>query len=330
MTTPTLLPQPMPSFGSEQFQSEVNTPSDQPVDDILGRLDILPGSAVSSSAPPLRDQAIEIVHKRKDDMESSVDLSGDFYSNSPVEAGAGTESEFEADPELVSHFSTTVSSLRLRHQEQLHLQSLFTSKLEALAQKSLEHEASIQSLTAQLQSLRESNTQLGRENATLACANKDLRIKMQGMMEELLERETAVEAMTGAVRGLEGWIESASISPRSDAQVHLLQDQAVYRRGARGAIRGRGRFRGRRYVNHDETRGFGLDGSTDRETMEIQEGVMAWVRGFRDVEESLKERHGINGIQSGASLENGRPPGDQTIETTHSFDEDFGDFETGG
>lgn len=137
------------------------------------------------------------------------------YSTEAVlsDSDPATVSEFEPDPELISHLTTTVSSLRLRGQEQLHIYALFTSKIEALAQRSLQHEATIRDLTSQLQSIRESNTTLGRENAMLAHENNDLRVTMQDLKGDVVEREIAMEAMTGAVRGLEGWIESANNSP---------------------------------------------------------------------------------------------------------------------
>jgi hypothetical protein len=326
MTTPTVLTQSKPQFGSDQFDSEVNTPSDQPSDGLPEQLDVLSGFAASNHEDKYADQGIQSAQSLPCGLESLISVAGETDSNK-----AATEADIEVDPELVSHLSTTVSSLRLRHQEQSHLNSLFTSKLEALAQRSLEHEATIRSLTAEVKSLRDSNTQLGRENAILQCENKDLHLSMQGLKGEIFERERAVEAMTGAVRGLEGWIESASNSPRSNSKGRPLQNRARHRSGDTGVIRGKGRFRGRYYLDDTEAASLGLDGSADVETAEIQEGVMAWVRGFKDVEEGLKERQQRDSRERGAKGVNGRPSDDRNNNTHHMFDdEEFGDYETGG
>lgn len=323
MTTPTISVQSKPQFETDAFESETVTPLDD-MSEWLDNEDELLEHAIGTSGDP------------SDEIVSLMDPSSQVKTRelSP-ESEAGTECGFEHDPELVSHFTTTVSSLRLRHQEQMHLQSLFTSKLEALAQRSLEHEATIWSLTTELQSLRSSNTQLSSENTTLVCENNNLRASMQDLKGEVVERETAMEAMTGAVRGLEGWIESANHSPRSSSQRHSQQDKMRHRRGGRGAVRGQGRFRGRYYADEEEESlntngGLGGNKSTEIEPVEIQEGVMAWVRGFRDVEEVLKVRSEIDGKETRTRQVNGRTPGHQSNDTTDAFDEDFGDFETAG
>lgn len=334
MTTPTISPPSKPQFGSQQSESELDTPRDQAVDDVSERLGPSDRLAVSSNEHKFLDQPSATVNGHSDATESTKHPPSKFDPEEILPASdAGSEFEPEADPELISHLSTTVSSLRLRHQEQSHLQSLFTSKLEALAQRSLEYEASIRSLTAELQSLRNSNTQLGRDNAILTQENNDLRISMQDLKGEVVEHETAMEAMTGAVRGLEGWIESANNSPRSNSQGRLLQDMTRHSRGRRETVRGKGRFRGRYYLDDDEATdingGLGMDGSTDVDTTEIQEGVMAWVRGFKDVEEGLKARNETDGKERGARKINGRQHRGQNNDPTNTFDEEFGDFETG-
>ncbi len=323
MTTTTLLSQSKPQFESGQFESGLNTPLDYPADEISERL----GTSVQLTAPSdefqLSDQAIKAVRT----LPSPVNKTDSEELSPPSDTD--TESDIQVDPELVSHLTTTVSSLRLRHREQAHLQSLFTSKLEALAQKSLAQEAAIRSLTAELQSVRESNAQLGCENALLAHENNELRVSMQNLQGEVVERERAVEAMTGAVRGLEGWIESANNSPRSSSNGHLLRNNARHGRTGTGNIRGKGRFRGRYDHDGDESGGLGLDGTADVDTVEIQEGVMAWVRGFKDVEEGLKEGRQGDGKGTQVTGVNGLPPTDLTNNTADTFSEDFGEFVAG-
>ncbi|ERF74193.1 hypothetical protein EPUS_03383 [Endocarpon pusillum Z07020] len=332
ITTPTILPQSKPQFGSDLFESGLNTPLDYPVDETSERLRDLEQLTAPSDEFQLSDQAIKAVGGRLEEagpILSPVDKTD--AEELSLESDADTESDIQVDPELVSHLTATVCSLRLRHQEQLHLQSLFTSKLEALAQKSLEQEAAISSLTAELRSVRESNAQLGRENALLAHENNELRVSVQDLEGEVVERKRAVEAMTGAVRGLEGWIESANNSPQSNSNGRLLRDKASHGQGETGSIRGKGRFRGRYYHDGDKSGGLGLDGTSDVDTAEIQEGVMAWVRGFKDVEDGLKEIQQRGGRASRAKQVNGRrPPSDLANDTADTFSEDFGEFVTGG
>lgn len=339
MTTPTISPQSKPQFETDEFQSGLTTPSEA-IDDRSE-----PSAHLEDHSPSLKELGVpnEAAEAGNNHLENTELTPKAFRKMGLREMGlremhsdveTEDESELEPDQELVSHFSTTVSSLRLRHQEQSHLQSLFTSKLEALAQRSLDHEASIRSLTAELKSLRDSNTGLGCDNALLAHENNELRVAIQGMKGDVMERETAMEAMTGAVRGLEGWIESANNSPRSDSLGRFLQDRARHVRGRRDIIRGKGRFRGRYSIDDDHLDGVnahpGLDGSIDMETTEIQEGVMAWVRGFKDVEEGLKARNDVDSGGKVGTHVNGLSLGHRSNNTTSNFDEEFGDFEAGG
>lgn len=335
MTTPTVSPHLKSRATSDRFDAEVVIPFDQPTDGIQERFGQLANIALSrgDDSPPY--EAIEALQDCSDDIESTLDPFGKDELGEAVLSPPDTvaESEFEPDPELVSHLSTTVSSLRLRHQEQLHLHSLFTSKLEALAQRSLEHEAIIRSFTAELQSLRDSNALLGCKNDMLAQENNNLRAKMQDLEVEIAERTTVMEAMKGAVRGLEGWIGNASVSPESDLQRGLLQRQDRRRRreGGREFMKGKGKSPGRYRLDDGlSTLNGGFEPFTDREPLEIQEGVRAWVRGFKDVEEGLNARSEGNNTGRRAKQEDGGPPASQSNNTTHIFDEEFGDFETGG
>ena len=332
LTTSTFSPQSKPEFESDQFESELNTPSVLPVDDGSNQLPDLENLCMSIDENRFPDEAIETGRHQLDNKELTPKPSRKI-SSPDMHPESDVESEFKLDPEFISHFTTTVSSLRLRHQEQSHLQSLFTSKLEALAQRSLQHEATIRSLTAELKSLHDSNTDLSRESALLVQENNGLRAAMQDMKAEVTGRKVAMEAMTGAVRGLEGWIENASNSPDSSSQRRMLQDVARQKRAGRGVIRGKGRFRGRYYIDDHQSGGrnggLGLDGSTDMEATDIQEGVMAWVRGFRDVEEGLKARNEMENRGRPRPQINGRPHGsDRSDDTTFDPNEEFGDFET--
>lgn len=65
---------------------------------------------------------------------------------------------------------------------------------------------------------------------------------------------------------------------------------------------------------------------------------MAWVRGFKDVEEGLRARQEMDGQDKDSGHVNGRHAGNkrshdehnnQDNDTIDTFDEDFGEFETG-
>ena len=189
------------------------------------------------------------------------------------------------DPHLESLCSTiltdlisTVSSLRLRHTEHRHLLHLSTSRLEAVAQRSLAQERAIQDLTTQLRNLRNENNILGKEN-------EDSQVEIQNLKAENESKHVAMEAMAGAVSGLEGWVEN-TLPPSS---LSALQHDTPRRGKRREVIRGRGRFRGRYYVDEHSPSGH----EVDTEVRDLHDGVKAWLRGFRDVEEGLRARGGI-------------------------------------
>lgn len=125
---------------------------------------------------------------------------------------------------------------------------------------------------------------LRQENHTLSTENNRLREKAADLEVDASRNEVAVEAMSSAVTGLEGWIESTT---PSRVQTPILSKSA---RRQKVVTRGKGRFRGRYYIdeNGEQTVSYSLsDGPT--ESQELQDGVKAWLRGFRDVEEELRQ-----------------------------------------
>jgi hypothetical protein len=155
------------------------------------------------------------------------------------------------------------------------------------------------------------------ENHVLGQENDKLHEKIAVLEEDRERKEVAVSAMTSAVKGLEGWIESTGSPARTPPQSRhrfstprkQLQKGPSPQRHSdsdrlhspvrnttsqrRTVIRGRGRFRGRYYIN-DHDYDHSVDQNThdeypfaDSETQELQDGVKAWIRGFRDVEECV-------------------------------------------
>ena len=206
----------------------------------------------------------------------------------------------EVSQEILTHLTTTVSSLRLRHQEHRHLLELSTSRLKTVAQRCLAQERAIQSLTDELRASRNENIVLGRENDGLHTEVEELKSRNT-------EKDVAMEAMTGAVLGLEGWVEN--ISPPA---IRNADDPNLRRGRRREGFRGRGRFRGKYYL--DEPGYHGLPLVSENDIREMHEGVKAWLRGFRDIEEGSKARGTEQGFE--------RPRKSEDIH------EEWGDFES--
>lgn len=232
--------------------------------------------------------------------DSSEQISSNAQIRSPTErqpeapsqdrdtAGAHVESdnldneddEWIDESELIavrSELARTVQEMRLRQEEQRHLHQLTIQKLEAVAQRCLAQEQQADDLLREVRELR-------LENHTLGQDNDQLREQLACIEEEAAHKDVAVNAMTSAVAGLEGWIESTHVSrPQTPVPEKKPKRQRV-------VIRGKGRFRGRYYVDEDGDHAIAYslaDAAAD--SQELQEGVKAWLRGFRDVEEELRQ-----------------------------------------
>ena len=176
---------------------------------------------------------------------------------------------------ILADLTSAAASLRLRHTEHRHLLQLSTTRLEAVAQRCLAQERAIKDLTTQLRKVQNENNVLGKEH-------EDSEVEIQTLQAEVSSKDVAMEAMAGAVSGLEGWIES-TLPPSSSA---AFEHDTPQRGKRREVIRGRGRFRGRYYI--DEHSPSGQDVET--EVRDLHDGLKAWLRGFRDVEEGLRAR----------------------------------------
>jgi hypothetical protein len=239
----------------------------------------------------LTESNVEILHKQLNSVESRMvsngtDPLGEQYTSDKARPGPPSPHQSSShDTDLPSLSSTIltdltsiVSSLRLRHTEHRHLLQLSTSRLEAVAQRCLAQERAIQDLNSALRNLRNENNVLGKEN-------EDCRAEITALKAENASKDVAMEAMAGAVSGLEGWIEN-TLPPSSPP---AFQHDGPRRGKRKEVIRGRGRFRGRYYI--DEYSPGLRDGTT--EVRDLHDGVKAWLRGFRDVEEGVRARGGM-------------------------------------
>jgi hypothetical protein len=190
----------------------------------------------------------------------------------------------------------TVDSMQLRLQEHQHLKHLAVSKLEAVAQTNVIQKTQLDRIEQEVESLRTENQTLGHEN-------DQLHQRLLMVESEATQKDVAVNAMSSAVAGLEGWINSSHNSYSEQAQ------QLRPRRG-RYVVRGKGRFRSRQYIDDP---GEGSAGA-DPDARELHDGVRAWLRGFRDVEEELHK------------ASTGDRPVSRSVDMT-STDDDWGDFQ---
>lgn len=266
--------------------------------------------------PSQRQNLQELLEKLEASLE---DRSRDDDSTEPKEIfeTTGTPSEAEAEEEeepgdgvdemysdalrqIHEDLAATVATMRLRQQEQKHIHRLSVQKLDTVARRCLTQDKQLEDLRKEARKLRKENRRLGRNNDDL-CENVIV------LEAESRKKDVAINAMTSAVAGLEGWLE-ATQSAQSNTQ-SILKHQPL----DRYVIRGRGRFRGRYYIEDDEdsTRAY-----STLDVRDLHDGVKAWVRGFRDVEEELTTNADVEstGIQGGSD--------EATVEV------DWGGFET--
>ena len=253
----------------------------------------------------------ECIDERDETLADEKEELGEI-KDSPI-SQAQSESRSEAEPEVdpeelnkVHHdLRATVESMRLRHQEQRHLNQLSFQKLESVAQTCRVQETQLKEMADEVRDLRIENHKLGEENDTL-------HDRIAELESHATQKEVAVHAMSSAVKGLEGWINS---SPGPD----LYGESPSRQRQKRGRyiVRGKGRFRGRYYIDdpEGESAELGLNGASD--SRELHDGVRAWLRGFRDVEEELQK------------VASDKPKTAEYVKHgLGSPDEDWGDFET--
>ena len=266
----------------------------------------------------LHESNVDTLHKQLDNVESCIagieteipegqqtPRKAQLEAPAPIQSSSNDAHLESLSSDILSDLTSTVSSLRLRHTEYRHLIQLSTSRLEAVAQRCIAQERAIRDLNSELQNLRNENNILGKES-------EDSQVEIQQLKAEVASKDVAMEAMAGAVSGLEGWIEN-TLPPTSPVALH---NEGARRGKKKGVIRGRGRFRGRYYV--DEHPPGGHHG-IDIEARDLHDGVKAWLRGFRDVEEGVRARRGISGGRQSNLYGNLK---DRVVE------EEWGDFES--
>lgn len=237
------------------------------------------------------EHAIDLIEAalNDDDPEHPNDASLD--SQRPDPSDLSSPSAMPSELEVVrQNLASTIDSMRMRQHEQRHLQQLTVEKLEVVADRCLRQEKRLHEFSDEIVRLKKINGVLVEENTVLG-TQVDLTTL------ESVKRDTAVNAMSSAVAGLEGWINNTPTASRKQRKI---------------VTRGKGRFRGRYYVDDPEQ----LDPEhigVDSPDAKIREGVNSWLRGFRDIEDELR---------SSASAMMAAP------RHTPKDDDDWGDFES--
>lgn len=229
----------------------------------------------------------------EDDNAASQDEEDDKQATPPADQADVTMPE---ELELIrNNLTLTIDSMRMRQQEQSHLHAFTLEKLESIAQRCVQQETRLREFSDQIMLLKERTRQLSRENV-------DLVDQLEHSRAESRKRDDAVHAMSSAVAGLNGWINSTS--PASQPARKIV-------------VRGRGRFRGRYYVDESEESPSAPGAEAASDARMIHEGVNAWLRGFRDIEQELESvPTGINARANHANSRSGLE------------DDDWGEFET--
>ncbi|KAI1608039.1 hypothetical protein EDD37DRAFT_698 [Exophiala viscosa] len=234
------------------------------------------------------ERAIQQIEAALDD-DSSGD--SDLYSALPSPATMPTDPATVSEDDFAAiraSLACTVESMRMRQQEQRHLHQLAVEKLETVAQRCIQQERRLKEFAQEMVLLKQENRLLNEE--------------LNQAHTESAKKHVAVDAMSSAVAGLEGWINGTPTPDRSDKRV---------------VIRGRGRFRGRYYADEPMQApvGQGSDGTSDAKA--FHEGVTAWLRGFRDVEEELR-----------MSQKTKAPGWRESQNPATNTDDEWGDFES--
>lgn len=259
----------------------------------------------------LEDVTRERIFKATTTIENSLEDRDDESDRREVESSkAKAEDEAEREEEIAQleaihrSLAATVNEMRLRQQEQRHIHELTLQKLDDVAGTCATQEQRIRGMEKEIELLHIRNQKLRRDNEGF----EEHAIQLTT---ELEQKDVALQAMSSAVAGLDGWIQN-SFGPDTSGTRRVR------------ATRGRGRFRTDYYVDVpiEHAHGQGLDGTVD--IREVRDGITAWVRGFRDVEDAVNTGTASKFPVPGSPPERSGGYGPNTI----TDDDDWRDFQT--
>lgn len=248
-------------------------------------------------------------------IETSLEDRVDYTEQEELEANLdrrNVEREHAEDvahlTQIHEHLAATVTEMRQRQQEQRHIHELTIRKLEDVAGTCAAQEQQMRNLQAEIEALKIDNQKLYRDN-------DGFQAHAEQLTSELQQKDIALQAMSSAVAGLDGWI-SNSLTPERGSTRRVR------------ATRGRGRFQTHYYVDVpiENTSHHGLDGTVD--AREVRDGLTAWVRGFRDVEEAMSTNVGLQTPSRQPKLVGRNHAADRFAPSVVTEEEDWGDFQT--
>jgi hypothetical protein len=242
------------------------------------------------------------------------DETPDTDSTRPPEAAKMQEVANQSNEEDVAHLdqihqhlTTTVAEMRLRQQEQRHIYEMAVQRLDDIAGTCARQKQRIQDLETEVGALRTEHQKLYRDS-------EGFQQHAEQLTAELQRRDVALQAMSSAVAGLDGWI-STTLAPNQRATRLDLR------------TRGRGRFKTHYYVEVPIDRSPVNDPDPTVEARELRDGITAWVRGFRDVESASLDAITVSHDVHPPPMVDDRTVS-SSVEGSMPDVEDWGDFQT--
>jgi hypothetical protein len=207
---------------------------------------------------------------------------------------------------IYAELAATVEAMRLRQQEQRHINELAIRKLDDVGSTCAAQEQSIKSLQEEIDRLKVDNQKLQRDN-------DGSQAHAEQLTSELEQKDVAIQAMSSTVAGLSGWIDSA-LGPGPATRRERI-------------TRGRGRFRTHYYIDVPTE---GVDQRADRtvSAREVRDGISAWFRGFRDVEEAAMASTTRMSVPVQPGYENTDMSSRFGSSVVTQSEDDWGDFES--
>jgi hypothetical protein len=242
----------------------------------------------------------------RESQPGSMVVEGDQEDDAPV----GPESGIESSQlnQLQEQLTSTVAAMRLRRQEQRHVHELCIQRLSEVTGTCSQQRQTIRDMQQEVDQMRIENQKMLRDN-------QGFEAHAEQLTAELEQKDVALQAMSSAVAGLDGWIQSSiGTGHRPTRRVR--------------ATRGRGRFQTHYYVdvpigNAQEGDRHDDDGTLD--VREFREGITAWVRGFRDVEDAVHTV--IDPILHGRAQQIRSVSQTRGALEAHTIDDDWGEFQ---
>ena len=230
-------------------------------------------STISEAQSDLLETILDNFEKRLSDEVAVSPAESPVQPNNEAIPSTPHGDQTQALEDIRRHVDETLASMRLRHQERTHLQALCIERLDSVAERCHVSESRAQDAHVRVKTLQQENDILRKDTSVLVG-------RIQSLEADLTHRDVALDAMGSAASGLEGFLDETT---RHQSPVPVPASTP-----RRKVIRGRGRFRGEYDVDDLGTHVLPATSTPASEAAELQDGVRAWLKGFRDVEEEAR------------------------------------------